>query len=167
MSRRALASKALLGAIATIAMAAGGCGQSGTTTRSATDSQPSAPARHGVSVTPTDGRPLTTFALRFIAPASSGRAGNSRIAFDLGLGAPPRSGCIGSRSVQVPPATKGEPVRVELDPARLGGGWCQGVYRARVIEVQRPVCEPGAMCPQYVRVVAVVGEATFRVHGSR
>ncbi len=150
-----------------VAIAVGGCGQSAKSTSSVTSkAQPSTPTESGVSVTPTDGGPRTTFALQFIAPASSGRAGNAKLDFDLGLSAPRLSRCIGARSVQVPPAIKGKQVRVELDPARLGGSWCEGVYRARVIEVQRPVCGAGAVCPQYIRVAAVVGEATFRVHGS-
>ncbi len=60
-------------------------------------------------------------------------------------------------------ATKGLPVSVALDPARLGGAWCAGVHTARVIEIETPVCNPGTMCPQYVRVIGTVGVARFTV----
>ena len=60
-------------------------------------------------------------------------------------------------------ATAGREVSVTLDPARLGGLWCQGDYTARVLELQTPVCTPGEMCPQFIRVVGVVASGSFRV----
>ena len=50
-------------------------------------------------------------------------------------------------------------------PAQLGGPWCPGSYTARVEVIARPVCAQGMMCPQFIRVVAVLGPAVFRISG--
>jgi hypothetical protein len=52
---------------------------------------------------------------------------------------------------------------MRLAPPPLARGWCPGVYTARVVEQQTPVCKPGLLCPQYIRLVGVVGRASFRV----
>jgi hypothetical protein len=70
---------------------------------------------------------------------------------------------VAVRSVPITGAVKGRPVVVTLDPARLGGRWCAGAHTARVLELQRPQCAAGIMCPQFVRVIAVVGTASFEV----
>ena len=100
------------------------------------------------------------FTVRFTAPDTTGTSGKTDLAYDLALSGPTQAGCLAARSVAVPAATKGSPVTVTLDPAKLGGQWCAGTYTAKVTEIQRPVCLPGAMCPQYIRVVATVGSAT-------
>jgi hypothetical protein len=137
----------------------GGTGTSASNTTSASSTGPSAGA---LTVTPARGGPTTQFSLRFIAPASSGPSGGSRISFTLSLTGG-SGNCIGPRTVAVPAATKGQAVTTALAPASLGGSWCPGTHKARVVEVQGPVCNPGTMCPQYLRVVGTVGETTFRV----
>jgi hypothetical protein len=137
------------------------CGQSSTGSKSAAASSTSASS--GVTVTPASGHRTTVFTLRFVAPASAGADGYSTISYTLGITGPAGGGCVGSHSVPVPLATKGAPVSVGLGPATLGVSWCPGTYRARVLELQRPVCAAGSACPQYIRVVGVVGTATFRV----
>lgn len=156
MSRARLSARIF---IALVAVALAACGS--TSLRSIARSARG--AAHGVAVTPGSGHPTTTFHLSFIAPASSGTSGGSRISYSVGVSGPTSTGCIGATSAEVSPVTKGDPVAVALDPATLGGSWCVGVYAVRVLELQRPVCAPGAMCPQYVRVVETVGTAAFRV----
>lgn len=147
------------------AAALAGCGS--TNSRSTTATTSSSPVASRLSVSPVRGGPATRFALRFVAPASSGPAGSSRVGFTLSLsGGSGGGGCIGARSVAVPAATRGLPVTVALDPSSLGGAWCPGAHTARVIEVQGPICNPGTLCPQYLRVVGTVGEATFTTGGS-
>ncbi|MGH2869673.1 MAG: hypothetical protein ACRDNK_19165, partial [Solirubrobacteraceae bacterium] len=120
-----------------------------------------------LTVTPTHGGRTTRYSLRFVAPASSGPSAGSRLSFTLSLsGGSATGGCIGPRTVAVPAATKGLPVTIALNPAALGGSWCPGTHTARVVEVQGPVCNPGTMCPQYLRVVGTVGETTFTVSSS-
>jgi hypothetical protein len=65
----------------------------------------------------------------------------------------------------VPVAPAGQAVHVAVDPAQLGGAWCPGAYTARVEVLARPKCAQGMMCPQFIRVVAVLGPVTFRIAG--
>jgi hypothetical protein len=123
----------------------------------------SASASSGLTVTPPSGHPSSVFTLKFVAPAATGAGGRSTISYTIGITGPAGGRCAGSRSVPVPFAQKGEAVAVALGPATLGRSWCVGAYRARVLELQRPVCGAGTACPQYVRIVAVIGPATFRV----
>jgi hypothetical protein len=65
--------------------------------------------------------------------------------------------------VAVPVTGPGGSVDIPLDPAKLGGRWCPGTFAVRVDEVQRPACSPGMMCPQFIRVIGIVGRTSFRV----
>ncbi len=168
MRRNALAALVPVGIAAVLAISLASCGQASTSSSSAgaSSSTNAGPPARELTVTPSTGGPTTTFSLRFIAPASSAVGSASKIGYTLGLAAPSGSACVASRSIQIPAATKGDPVSVALDPTRLGGTWCQGTYKARVLELQTPVCPPGAMCPQFVRVIETVGTARFMVVGS-
>jgi hypothetical protein len=119
----------------------------------------------GLTISPSSGGPATAFSLSFTAPDSTGRSGNTSLAYDVAAAGPSGAGCLPTASAGAPPATKGGQVSVTLDPARLGGQWCPGTYTVKVTEIQRPVCLPGTMCPQYIRVVANVATGTFRVSG--
>jgi len=116
-----------------------------------------------LSATPSAGSPTTTFSLRFTAPAASGRVGGSRLGYTLSLTGPGAVECIGARSLPVPATTRNAPTQIELAPGRLGGRWCAGTYTTRVVELETPVCAPGTMCPQFVRLVGTVATARFRV----
>jgi hypothetical protein len=142
-----------------------GAGATPTTTPAgATTSHRTTAGASALTVSPAHGGPRTRFSLRFVAPASAGAEGSSRLGFTLSVtGGSGSGGCIGARTVSVPAATKGIPVAIALNPASLGGSWCPGRHTARVVEVQGPICNPGTMCPQYLRVVGTVGETTFTV----
>lgn len=145
-----------------VAMAAlAGCGS--TAGSAATSTRSSSTSASGLTVTPSSGDPTTVFSARFIAPATSATGRRARIGYTLGLAGSGAGSCIAVRSVPITIAVKGRPVLVTLDPARLGGRWCTGAHTARVLELQRPQCAAGIMCPQFVRVIAVIGTATFEV----
>jgi hypothetical protein len=137
------------------------CGTAGSSS-TATRTRPAAPTA-ALTVSPPTGAPTTAFEVRFTAPAQAGVSSGSRRSFELGVRGPQKAGCVGATSVSVPTAAAGAPVALVLDPAKLGGRWCAGTYQARVDEVQRPVCSPGMMCPQFVRVIGTVGRTSFRV----
>jgi hypothetical protein len=59
--------------------------------------------------------------------------------------------------------TAGARGHLRLGPTELRGHWCSGRYAVRVTELSRPFCATGTVCPQFVRVVAVVGTARFLV----
>jgi hypothetical protein len=161
MKRTALSgffrTSAAVGLAATVAA----CGTAGSS-RTVTRSRPAARAAT-LTVNPSMGAPTTVFELHFTAPASAVVTGGQRQGFQLGLSGPQKSSCLGSRSVAVPSVAQGVRVSVPLDPAKLGGRWCAGTYSARLLEVQTPVCSPGMMCPQFVRVVGTIGRVSFRV----
>jgi hypothetical protein len=150
-----------LAVAAGLAVLLGACGTT-TTSTSATRTHPAAQSP-ALTVTPATGAPTTVFEVRFTAPASTGTTGGSRRGFQLGVSGPHRTGCVGAGSMALPSAARGAILSVGLDPAKLGGRWCPGTYLARVDELQGPVCSPGMVCPQFVRVVAIVGRVQFRV----
>jgi hypothetical protein len=153
-----------LAVAAGLALLLGACGTTGTSTSGTlTHLAARSPA---LTVTPATGAPTTVFEVRFTAPASTGTSGGSRRGFQLGVSGPQHPGCVGASSVALPSATRGASVYVGLDPAQLGGRWCPGTYLARVDELQGPACSPGMVCPQFVRVVAIVGRVRFRVAAS-
>jgi hypothetical protein len=173
MRRRAPAApiRTSVGAILT-ALALVACGQQSTTTghaqqssttgHSRTASQPGGP----VTVTPATGGPRTIFIVHFVARASVAPVGGSGVDYTAAVSGAAGSAaahCLGATSVQARAATKGLPTMIALDPAGVGGSWCTGIHRVRVIELQGPRCASGMMCPQFVRVIATVGTATFRV----
>jgi hypothetical protein len=153
---------ATLAATAVAMAALAGCG-SGAGSTAASSASSSSTTASGLTVTPGSGGPTSVFSARFIAPASSSTRRGARIGYTLGLTGSGAGNCIAVRSVPINAAVKGRPVLVTLDPARLGGRWCPGAHTARVLELQRPQCAAGIMCPQFVRVIAVIGTATFEV----
>lgn len=162
---------ALLGA--GVALGLAGCGSAGRsstagppgTATSPSASVTSSATAGGIMITPHRGSPRSFFAVTFVAPASSEPVGRSRTGYTVSLTGASGAGCVGVRSLSVPAATQGLAVTVQLDPRALGGSWCPGMHTARVIEIETPVCDPGTMCPEYVRVIGTVGEASFTVTG--
>jgi hypothetical protein len=132
-----------------------------TSSRSATGGSGSATAKMAVS--PVMGKPTTAFTFAFTAPHATGRQGGTQLGYQLSVLGPVRTGCLAARTAAVPVASAGQPVTLTLDPVKLGGVWCRGGYTARVSEVQTPVCSAGEMCPQYIRVVAIIARGTFTV----
>lgn len=139
----------------------GACGTAGTSS-TVSHSHPGA-ARAALTVSPSAGAPTTVFELRFTAPSGARVSSGSGRSFELGVSGPQKAGCLAARSVAVPTAAPGVAVDIALDPAKLGGRWCAGSFTVRVDEVQRPVCLPGMMCPQFLRVIRTVGRTSFRV----
>jgi hypothetical protein len=118
-------------------------------------------------VSPLVGRPTTIFTVAFRSPIRTGVVGNVRLRELLvATSASPRAGCLGGVRAPVPDARRGERVRVRLAPAGLGGRWCPGVYRGRVLELQTAVCPDGSACPTYVRLLGTAARFRLTVRGS-
>jgi hypothetical protein len=83
----------------------------------------------------------------------------------LSVTGPQKNGCVGIHQQAVPMTVGGQPLTVALGPAQLGGAWCPGRYEARVEVVERPRCAAGMMCPQFIRVAAVIGPVSFKISG--
>lgn len=184
MRRHALTGLAVTGSVTALAMALSGCGSSSTSAAggsgspsdsgasSATRTSTSTTATTGpgtsaiphaaLTVTPTSGGLTTVFKFSFPAPAASGRQGTIASSYTLSVVGPHGDGCLDAQSMGLPAVTRGQMVTASLAPPP-GSRWCAGTYTARADESARPVCVSGQMCPQFVRLVAVVGPVTFRV----
>jgi hypothetical protein len=186
--RRGRARLIIAAALAALCAASSGCGGSHTTSSSApgagatssatTTTTPTsstgvsttgsgAAPRGGptaLTVSPTSGTPHSVIRVRFTSPETGARAG-TRISQALSVLGPRHAGCVGMHDEAVPVAPAGQAVVVAVGPAQLGGVWCPGAYSARVEVLARPKCGQGMMCPQFIRVVAVLGPVTFRIAG--
>ena len=133
-----------------------------TTTGSATTPQggPSA-----LSVSPAVGSKQSVMRFSFTSPTEGAAQSSLQTSAALSIVGPHTTGCVGVHNEPVPSTPGGQTVNVAVGPAQLGGPWCAGTYTARVEVVQRPKCAEGQMCPQFIRVVAVLGPVTFRISG--
>jgi hypothetical protein len=91
--------------------------------------------------------------------------GKHEISYSLSLVGPDRTGCVGAHETGSPPVARGGQGQIVLGPSELQGPWCAGRYSARLLELSSAHCTGSAPCPQYVRVVGLVGRTTFTVRG--
>jgi hypothetical protein len=174
MTRHALAGLAV-GATA-LGISIAGCGSSsatpassrtGSATATATSSSSAGPPRSAarLTVSPAVGTTSSVLRFSFTAPASTGRQGDSLISYTLSVRGRPRSGCVGIHGATLPPVRARQMVTSALGPAQLGGSWCPGTFSARVEELESAACGAGQMCPQFIRIVAVIGPVSFKISG--
>jgi hypothetical protein len=134
------------------------------TTTSATT--PGVGVRSGpLTVSPASGSPHSVIHFAFVPPDTTGVQGHDEVSATLSVMGPQKTGCVGIHQQPLPSLPVGRQASVSLGPAQLGGDWCPGTYTARVEVLARPKCGPGMMCPQFIRVVASLGPATFRISG--
>jgi hypothetical protein len=137
---------------------------SSTTTASSTTS--GAVAGSGpLTVSPTTGSSHSVIHFAFTAPAGALAPGSDQVSAALSVVGPQKPGGSGRGPRPGTAMAAGRPTTVSLGPVQLGGDWCPGTYTARVEVVARPRCGPGMMCPQFIRVVAILGPATFKIAG--
>lgn len=120
---------------------------------------------HALGVTPTVGSSHSTVHFSFTSPQSTGPEGGTLISTALSVVGPHGAGCIGVHQQALSSEPAGQTVDVAVGPTQLGGSWCPGSYTARVVITARPKCGQGMMCPQFIRIVAVLGPTTFRISG--
>ena len=143
-----LQARAFVGAIAAAALVAGCGGSSGS---------------KGLTVSPQHPHPSSTVTFSFTAPTRAGIVGKVIDSYSLSATGPAGTNCKGSAERAGSPVAKGAVERIGLGPTQLGADWCVGRYTARVFEIQRPYCKPGAVCPQYVRVAGIVATTSFSI----
>lgn len=146
-----------------------GSGSGGSSSRSrtatGTTGTVTTPAPHSGSLTLTPADPTTTseITFAFTARAATGVHGSHEISYSLSLMGPYRTGCVGAHETGSPSVARGAQGRITLGPAELNAPWCAGRYSARLLELSSAHCTGSAPCPQYVRVVGLIGSATFTV----
>lgn len=151
---------------ATTSNSGSGATSASRTTPSTRAAAPPTSTRHGtLAVVPRRGRPATTFRLSFRAPDAGGAHAGLDHAYALSILGSPGSGCVSTHAQLVAVTAGGQAVTVAVGPAQLHGDWCRGTYVARVSEEVRPVCTAGQVCPQFVRIAAVLGPVRFTVAG--
>ena len=168
---RGPAASAFAVVIAALAVLLAGCGGSGahrastaTTSRTTTaSSTATTPSSGSLRVRPSQANRSSEIAFGFTAPAASGVHGTARISYSLSVTGPAGAGCVGVHETSAPRVARGQRVTITLGPAELHAPWCPGAYTARAFELQRAACTGSQPCPQYIRVVAIVGRAAFRV----
>jgi hypothetical protein len=183
MRRRDRTRHALAAAVVSLAAALAGCAASSNTSSSgagatipATTAPPttttttsSATTPRGgpsaLSVSPTVGSKQSVMRFSFASPAATTTQASTQTSGALSVVGPHQAGCVGVHDEAIPSEPAGHTVDVAVGPAQLGGPWCVGSYTARVEVVQRPKCAAGMMCPQFIRVVAVLGPVMFRISG--
>jgi len=117
-----------------------------------------------VGVSPPTGVPSTTFTISFHTPDRTGRHGAlARHDELMAAVAHHGSGCVGSFDTTTPDGGAGALIRVVLGPERAGGHWCTGRWSGRIEELERPICEPGSACPQFIILRGVIGRFTLTV----
>jgi hypothetical protein len=134
------------------------------TTTSATTSVP-ATGSGTLTASPASGSPDSVIHFAFTPPAGTAPQGRDEVSASLSVMGPQKAGCVGIHQQPLPSLPAGQQTSVSLGPAQLGGKWCPGTYSARVEIVARPKCGQGMMCPQFIRVVATLGPAIFRISG--
>jgi hypothetical protein len=144
-----------------------GCGSSSTATSASTgvgsggSLGPSGSG--GLMVTPAKPHATSKITFSFTSPTRTGIVGKVIDSYSLSVTGPAGENCKGSHEQPGTTVAKGATERISVGPAQLGANWCVGPYTARVFEIQRAYCKPGALCPQYVRVAGIVARTSFTI----
>jgi hypothetical protein len=150
----------------------GGSGSGGSSSSSTpaagSTSTTTSPPPHSGSLTVSPAAPTTgsEITFSFTAPVSTGVHGTHEISYSLSVVGPDSGGCVNAHEAGSPSVTRGAQGQITLGPSELQEPWCTGMYEARLLELSSAHCTGSAPCPQYVRVVGLIGRATFNVrHG--
>jgi hypothetical protein len=149
--------------IAAAALLVAGCGGSTGSSGSSSFSPGGSSANNRLAVSPQHPHASSTITFSFIAPTRAGVVGKVVDSYSLSVTGPAGANCKGSHEQAGSPVAKGATEQISLGPTQLGANWCVGPYTARVFEIQRPYCKPGALCPQYVRVAGIVATTSFSI----
>ena len=154
--------------VAALAGLVAGCGGSSPKSTPPSSSTPSvptatAPAAGPLTITPSRLTPTTEIDFHFTAPVTGGRHGAQEISYSLSVTGPAGANCIGAQEATGPEVAKGARATITVGPSETHKPWCGGSYSARVFELARAHCAEGQPCPQYIRVVATVARASYRV----
>jgi hypothetical protein len=121
-------------------------------------------ARTRVTMKPGSGHPKTKFVVGFRAPDRTGTIGLVRRRDTLTVAGPKHHrGCISGVDTTLRSHGKGRLIKITLNPKRLGGVWCAGRFRGRIVESQEVVCHLHLACPQIMILPRTIARFSFRV----
>ena len=98
--------------------------------------------------------------MTFTAPQKTGTVSGAARRYQVGAATPQKQGCVATANKSVGASRAGARVSAVLTP--VGGSWCTGTYKGKILETVMPVCAPGKVCPAYIGILHVVG--TFKFH---
>lgn len=114
-----------------------------------------------IKVNPGSGHRRTHFAVTFTAPDRTGTVSGTLRRYQVGAATSQKQGCVATANKSVGASRAGARVSTTLTP--VGGRWCTGTYKGKIVETVMPRCEPGKACPAFIGILHVVGTFKFRV----
>ncbi|MGZ4186391.1 MAG: hypothetical protein ACXVUE_23205 [Solirubrobacteraceae bacterium] len=114
-----------------------------------------------IKVNPGSGQRDTHFSVTFTAPDRTGTISGTTRRYQVGAATAQKQGCVATANKSVGASRAGARVSTTLTP--VGGRWCTGTYKGKIVETTMPRCEPGKVCPAFIGILRVVGTFKFRV----
>jgi hypothetical protein len=115
-----------------------------------------------IKVSPASGHSHTDFAVTFTAPDKTGTVSGATRRYEVGAATPQKQGCVATAHKSIGASRAG--ARVSTTLTAVGGRWCTGTYKGKIIETVMPKCGIGKLCPAYIGILHVVGTFKFHVH---
>jgi hypothetical protein len=114
-----------------------------------------------ISVSPGSGHRRTHFDVKFTAPEKTGTVSGATRRYQVGAATSQQQGCVASANKSVGASRAGARVSTTLTP--IGGRWCTGTYKGKIVETVTPKCGIGKVCPAYIGILRTIGTFKFRV----
>ena len=152
------------------AVSTAGTGTAGTVTASsvASTATGTSPAPGAASaeqtqptITPSLGRPHTTFAVRLTARTRLGAHGVVNTVYRVAATGPTEPGCEREAAATINRGKAGQRLQVVFRPGSAGS--CPGEWHGVVLLEQGPNCVKGRPCPEFASRVVEVGQLAWRV----
>ncbi len=114
-----------------------------------------------IRVSPSSGHRRTHFDVKFTAPEKTGTVSGATRRYQVGAATSQQQGCVASANKSVGASRAGARVSTTLTP--IGGRWCTGTYKGKIVETVTPKCGIGKVCPAYIGILRTIGTFKFRV----
>jgi hypothetical protein len=114
-----------------------------------------------IKVSPGVGHGRSHFVVTFTAPDRTGTVSGATRRYQVGGDTPQKQACVATANKSVGASRAGARVSTTLTP--VGGRWCTGTYKGKIVETITPRCELGKVCPAFIGILRVVGTFRFLV----
>jgi len=114
-----------------------------------------------IRVSPASGHRRTHFVVKFTAPEKTGTVSGATRRYQVGAATSQQQGCVAAAAKSVGASHAGARVSTTLTP--IGGPWCTGTYKGKIVETVTPKCGIGKVCPAFIGILHTIGTFKFRV----